>query len=181
MSEKDLQSMSFRDRALYELREEEKDKYSRVKPRKSDKKKKTYWALVQFSDESTKWYQLPKKLQRGLKEYRKIHPEDWDQLLKGDIIDVPVKVNGQIETQPVRILRIKRSKRHAGIDDRIMRDQFMKPEYTRFGIAKYDEMTDYLRQGSKNCSQKSMEKRLHKLVPPVKNKAYDFMRWLVIG
>jgi hypothetical protein len=181
MSEKDLQSMSFRDRALYELREEEKDKYSQVKPRKVDKKKKTYWALVQFSDESTKWYQLPKKLQRGLKEYRKIHPEDWDQLLKGDIIDVPVTINGQIATQPVRILRIKRSKRRAGIDDRILRDQFLRPEYTRFGIAKYDHMTDYLRQGSKNCSQQSMEKCLHKLVPPVKNKAYDFMRWLVIG
>lgn len=181
MSEKDLQSMSFRDRALYELHEEEKDKYSLVKPRKKDKKKKTYWALVQFSDESTKWYQLPKKLQRGLKEYRKIHPEDWDELLKGDIIDVPVRVNDQTETQPVRILRIKRSKRQADASNRITRDQFLKPEYTRFGIAKYDQMTDYLRQGSENCRQATMEKRLHKLVPPVKNKAYDFMRWLVIG
>lgn len=181
MSEKDLQSMSFRDRALYELHEEEKTKYSLVKPRKKDKKKKTYWALVQFSDESTKWYQLPKKLQRGLKEYRKIHPEDWNQLLKGDIIDVPVTVNGKIETQPVRILRLKRSKKQADNSDRILRDQFLKPEYTRFGIAKYDQMVNYLRQGSENCSQKEMSKSLHKLVPPVKSKAYDFMRWLVIG
>lgn len=183
MTVQELKSMNFRERALWEAKHHKSGSIKVTKNRNLHKKKKQFWVLVKLSDGSMKWYQLPKKLQKAMKQYIEIHPENWQDFLEGALIDLPSKNSNGSKNSMItgKIVRIKKRKQCAASSSEVTQNRFMKPEYSKLGVAKYKQMYEYLKHGHGPSNRKYVKQNIHKLVPPVNNAAFNFMEWLLIG
>ena len=85
-SQIDIRELSFRERALYEL-----------KVAKATKKRTYYWVQVRLANGKKKWFQLPKDLQKAM------HTSTFElnkKRLVGALINVPIskyKKNGKVK------------------------------------------------------------------------------------
>lgn len=127
------QELTFRQKALYELKQERRNK----RKRRFKKKRRTYWVGVQFATGETAWYQCSQDLQRALWQYT--GQTSKVASLNGMLLNVPVGPYDENSGTPVRtvkVLETKISRKHISDPEDITRGQFVKIDYNRFGFPK---------------------------------------------
>lgn len=126
------QGLTFRQKALYELKQELKHK----KRQQAKKKWRTYWVEVQFVNGEQKWYQCSRDLQGALWQYTA--KEKKPANLNGVLLNVPIAPYAGTKT-PIRtamVMQTKIKRNHTKDTSMITRGQFFKLDYNRFGFPK---------------------------------------------
>lgn len=126
------QGLTFRQKALYELKQEiKRKKYQQVK-----KKWRTYWVKVRFVNGKQEWYQCSRDLQRALWQYT--GQNNKVASLDGVLLNVPVASYAGAKTpiRTVMVVQTKIKKRHIKDTSRITRGQFVEIDYNHFGFPK---------------------------------------------
>lgn len=122
----DIRDLSFSQRALYELKQEQKKRYEQKKSKYHD----FYWVKVKYwnlkGNDKEKWFQLPKDLQ--VATHQTSFQKNQDILL-GSLINIPLSkydTQGTTTITTGLIIGIKRRKQTTGNTQRITRSQFKK-------------------------------------------------------
>lgn len=153
-SQIDIRELSFRDRALYEL-----------KVAKSKRKHTYYWVQVRLVNGGKKWFQLPKDLQKAM------HTSTFElneKRLVGALINVPVskyKKNGKVKIDCGIICKLRLRNYHAKKPNKITRSQFKLPN-RRFGFANTSELFGYLKHDYDQENQQRIRQSIHELTVP---------------
>ena len=109
-SQIDIRELSFRDRALYEL-----------KVAKATGKRTYYWVQVRLANGKKKWFQLPKDLQKAM------HTSTFElneKRLVGALVNVPIskyKKNGKVKIDCGLICKLNLRNYHAKKPNKITR------------------------------------------------------------
>lgn len=150
----DIRELSFRDRALYEL-----------KVAKVTEKRTYYWVQVRLVNGKKKWFQLPKDLQKAM------HTSTFElneKRLVGALINVPIskyKENGKVKIDCGIICKLSLRNYHAKRPNKITRSQFKQPN-RRFGFANTSELFGYLKHDYDQENQQRIRKSIHELMVP---------------
>lgn len=153
-SQIDIRELSFRDRALYEL-----------KVAKATEKRTYYWVQVRLANGKKKWFQLPKDLQKAM------HTSTFElneKRLIGALINVPIskyKKNGKVKINCGIICKLSLRNYHAKKPNKITRSQFKQPN-RRFGFANTSELFGYLKHDYDQENQQRIRRSIHKLTVP---------------
>lgn len=153
-SQIDIRELSFRDRALYEL-----------KVAKSKRKHTYYWVQVRLVNGGKKWFQLPKDLQKAM------HTSTFElneKRLVGALINVPIskyKENGKVKIDCGIICKLSLRNYHAKKPNKITRSQFKQPK-RRFGFANTSELFGYLKHDYDQENQQRIRQSIHELTVP---------------
>lgn len=143
------QGLTFRQKALYELKQERGDK----RKRRFKKKRRTYWVRVQFATGEIAWYQCSQDLQRALWQYT--GQTSKVASLNGMLLNVPVgpyDEKGGTPVRTVKVLETKISRKHISYPEDITRGQFVKIDYNRFGFPKdLDNKIKYMQHDYLQC------------------------------
>lgn len=125
----DIRDLSFSQRALYELKQEQKKRYEQKKSKYHD----FYWVRVEYRDLKghvrRKWFQLPKDLQVAT------HQADFSQnikILMGSLINIPLSrydAEGKAKITTGLIDGISQREQTTGNTRKIARSQFKKIHY----------------------------------------------------
>lgn len=132
-----VQRMNFREEALWE------NKMSKREHRK------TFWVhVILFDGNSSRWYQLPKDLQRAMWASVKQHPHSWQKILYSNLINIPISGydehgHAQITTGVIDQVQIRRY--HMSSPEKISRSQVMAPAFdTIWQTANYQRMVIFM-------------------------------------
>lgn len=153
-SQIDIRELSFRDRALYEL-----------KVAKATEKRTYYWVQVRLANGKKKWFQLPKDLQKAM------HTSTFElneKRLIGALINVPIskyKKNGKVKINCGIICKLSLRNYHAKKPNKITRSQFKQPN-RRFGFANTSELFGYLKHDYDQANQERIRQSIHELTIP---------------
>lgn len=155
----DVRNLSFRSRALYELKMENQRRLSGEK----------YWVLVQMANGKKSWFQLSKDLQKAMEN----EPfEVCQNYLVGSLINVPIskykKEKAKIDCGKVCKLKVKSYR--TSKPDRITRSQFKKPKlYKILGLklVKTKELFNYLKHDYSSQDQQRIKRSIRNLVPNI--------------
>ena len=153
-SQIDIRELSFRDRALYEL-----------KVAKATGKRTYYWVQVRLVNGKKKWFQLPKDLQKAM------HTSTFElneKRLVGALINIPIskyKKNGKVKIDCGIICKLSLRNYHAKKQNKITRSQFKQPN-RRFGFANTSELFGYLKHDYDQANQERIRQSIHKLTIP---------------
>lgn len=112
------QSLSFRNKALWELKKEK---------RKLAKTSFTFWVEVQLVNNKKYWYQLPKDLQKAMQQHYQSHKNNWQSVILGAAINVPVTnydKHGNTKLRVGIVRQVVRKKRHISNSRWVTRSQF---------------------------------------------------------
>ncbi|WP_295730301.1 hypothetical protein [uncultured Limosilactobacillus sp.] len=134
-----LQSMTFQEEALWELKNERK---------RANQNRKTFWIQVEFADGTKRNYQLAKDLQKAMWQHVKTHHNDWQKIILRALINVPVSnydAQGNAQIRVAKVLKIWIKNKHTSRSECVTRSQFVRPKYNRFSFAKYTVMFNYLK------------------------------------
>lgn len=160
-----MQSMNFKERALYELQLEQAKK---AKNKSRNSEEKTYWVKVLFSNGQTRFYQLSKDLQKVCKQAT---PNDKKQsYLNGYLINVPItnyhKGKAIIDTALVVGTWLKPD--HTYNCNKITRSQILAPELhkTFFGLLNdREEMYNFMKHDYTQRSQQRIRQSIYQFIP----------------
>ncbi|MBB1063191.1 DUF7679 family protein [Limosilactobacillus fastidiosus] len=153
-SQIDIRKLSFRDRALYEL-----------KVAKATEKRTYYWVQVRLTNGKKKWFQLPKDLQKAM------HTSTFElneKRLVGALINIPIskyKKNGKVKIDCGIICKLSLRNYHAKKPNKITRSQFKQPN-RRFGFANSSELFGYLKHDYDQENQERIRQSIHELMVP---------------
>lgn len=153
-SQIDIRELSFRDRALYEL-----------KVAKATGKRTYYWVQVRLVNGKKKWFQLPKDLQKAM------HTSTFElneKRLVGALINIPIskyKKNGKVKIDCGIICKLSLRNYHAKKPNKITRSQFKQPN-RRFGFANTSELFGYLKHDYDQENQERIRQSIHELMVP---------------
>lgn len=112
------QSLSFRNKALWELKKEK---------RKLAKTSFAFWVEVQLVNNKKYWYQLSKDLQKAMQQHYQNHKNNWQSVILGAAINVPVTNYDKLGNTKLRVgivRQVVRKKRHISNSRWITRSQF---------------------------------------------------------
>lgn len=158
-----MQSMNFRERALYELQLEKSQKSNH---------RKYYWVKVKFNAGNTKWYQCSKDIQQAL-NYSAEHCNKLGYrhyALEGCLINVPITKyhNGKATIDTAVVLKLVAKNKSTGDTSKITRSQITRPEYEKFFFNKFYNrraMYNFMKHNYDKDSQALIKRSIYGLVP----------------
>ena len=158
----DTRNWSFAKRALYEL------KLQQEKKQRDYQAAAKVWVLVKLANQVTKWYQLPKDLQKAIKyELQRTTNFDYKSMLKDAIINVPISKygkNGRVKISCGRIIAVKLKHQTRVKINCITRSQWIKLKF-KFGfLPSYFATINYLRHDYNPANQKRITHDLRRII-----------------
>lgn len=166
-SQIDIRELSFRDRALYEL-----------KVTKATEKRTYYWVQVRLANGKKKWFQLPKDLQKAM------HTSTFElneKRLVGALINVPIskyKKNGKVKIDCGIICKLRLRNYHAKKPNKITRSQFKQPN-RQWGLVDSSELFNYLKHDYDQKNQERIHRSINELMIPKWIKFFDISLFIV--
>ena len=136
-----------------------------------------FWVLVDLPD-GKHWYQLPKDLQRAMRQHKRAHPRQWWNILCGCYINVPVERYHHHEASLTagKILRVTLRKKHIHDTRWITRSQFIRPGVTPRG---FEHLTannyQFMRHNFNAHNRSQISQSLH--IAVLKHNLRTLFRW----
>lgn len=131
---------------------------------KSYRTNQKFWVCVKLPTGEKRWYQLPKDLQIAMWQHYFTHPNNWNSVLLGAFINVPLRkyYKGHTELTCGEILTIKIRGNKKVPSHHITRSQFIQPKNTRLGF-KYLTKNDYsfMRHNFSQRNRENISRHLH--------------------
>lgn len=156
MNQPDTRGWSFADRALYELKQEQRPKH---KTKHHHQHYENFWVQVMFTGtHQIANYQLPKDLQGPMKQHQK-DSQNFKDVLLGSLINVPITDyrDGQTKIKPAKVIRILILPVRTHDPRWITRSQFIKPDYPLIqwllGTVKLNKEVNFLTHDFQQANQ----------------------------